>query len=50
MVQAQGKEVINQKTIKAYESIGKIVVATCSGGPISVAPSTYKIEAEDKKN
>jgi hypothetical protein len=29
--------------------MGKIVVATCAGGPISVAPSAYKLE-DDKKN
>ncbi len=49
MVQAQGKETINPKTIKAYQSIGKIIVATCAGGPISVAPSAYQLE-DDKKN
>ncbi|MGJ8661087.1 MAG: hypothetical protein ACSHXL_03550 [Bacteroidota bacterium] len=34
--QARGKEVIDQKIIKAYQSMGKIVVATYNKGPISV--------------
>lgn len=50
MIQAQGKEAINAKTIKAYQSIGKIVIATCAGGPISVAPSAYQLEDADEKN
>ncbi|MFK7910273.1 MAG: hypothetical protein AB8F34_06680 [Akkermansiaceae bacterium] len=37
MKQAQGKEPIKEKTQKAYQSIGKVVVATCANGPISVA-------------
>lgn len=48
MTQAQGKDKVNQDTIKAYKSMGKIVVATCSGGPISVAPDALKPEEEEK--
>lgn len=53
MTQAQGREKIDQKAIKAYKSIGKIVVATCAKGPISVAPDSLKPpqnkKAENKK-
>ncbi len=52
MTQAQGREKIDQKTIKAYKTMGKLVVATCAQGPISVAPKSLtppvKPEADDK--
>ena len=46
MTQAQGKGSINPKIIEAYQSMGKIVVATCSGGPISVAPTSLVTKKE----
>lgn len=48
MTQAQGEEKINQDTIKAYKTMGKIVIATCAGGPISVAPDSLTPVAEKK--
>lgn len=50
MSQAKGRKKINPKSIEAYKSIGKIVVATCSKGPISVAPDSLKppVANEDK--
>jgi len=48
MTQAQGKEKISQKSIKAYKSMGKIVVATCAQGPISVAPDSLKPPVDEK--
>ncbi|BDS08511.1 hypothetical protein NT6N_35510 [Oceaniferula spumae] len=48
MTQAQGKDKVSPEAIKAYTSIGKVVVATCSGGPISVAPDALKPEEEEK--
>lgn len=47
MTQAQGREKISQDAIKAYKSMGKIVVAACAGGPISVAPDSLKPEEEE---
>ena len=51
MSQAQGKKPIKPEAIKAYKSIGKMVIATCAGGPISVAPSaiTPKDKEQEKK-
>lgn len=42
MTQAQGKEKVSQDAIKAYKTMGKIVIATCAGGPISIAPDALK--------
>ena len=54
MSQAKGRNKINQKAIEAYQSIGKIVVATCAKGPISVAPDALKpptkVDIKDTKN
>lgn len=54
MSQAKGRNKINQKAIEAYQSIGKIVVATCAKGPISVAPDALKpppkVDLKDTKN
>lgn len=47
MKQAQGKEKLVPEQIKAYQSMGKIVVATCAGGPISVAPDALKVETKE---
>ena len=50
MTQAQGREKIDQKAIKAYKTMGKIVVATCANGPISVTPKSLipPISPEDE--
>lgn len=51
MSQAKGHKKIDQKSIEAYKSIGKIVVATCAKGPISVAPDALKppVAKDDEK-
>ena len=47
--QARGKEKISAKAIKAYKTIGKMVVATYNGHPISVHPNTLKPEVKEAK-
>ena len=47
--QARGKEKISEKAVKAYKTIGKIVVATYNGNPISVHPNTFKPEIQEAK-
>jgi len=49
MTQAQGKEKLKDDAMKAYKSMGKVIVATCSGGPISVAPISLLTEEEKEK-
>ena len=46
MEQAQGKKPIAPDVIKAYKSMSKIVVATCAGNPISVAPKSLILKKE----
>ncbi|MBK1830367.1 hypothetical protein JIN77_06500 [Verrucomicrobiaceae bacterium R5-34] len=46
MTQAQGKDKLADDVMKAYQSMGKVVVATCAGGPISVAPISLLTEEE----
>jgi len=49
MDQARGNEKISQKTIQAYKTMRKVVVATNNGDPISVAPNSLKPEEEKVK-
>ena len=37
MKQAQGKVMMDEKSKEAYQSIGKVIVATCANGPITMA-------------
>ena len=37
MKQAQGKDMVGEKSTKAYQSIGKVIVGTCANGPITMA-------------
>jgi len=46
--QATAKEKINEEAIKAYKTIGKMVVATYNGKPISIHPNA--LEPENKKS
>ena len=49
--QAHGQEFLGEEKMKAYKSIGKVVVAVSGGHPISVAPQAFIPPAEeaDKK-
>ena len=47
--QARGKEKINPAAIKAYKTIGKVVIATHNGNPISVNPNSLKPESQKTK-
>lgn len=49
--QAFGQKYLGEEKMKAYKSIGKIVIATNGGSPISVAPKALlpPVEDEDKK-
>lgn len=38
---AQGQKFLGEKPMKAYKSMGKAVIATCGGSPISVAPQAF---------
>lgn len=51
MKQAHGQEFLGEKEMKAYKSVGKMVIATCGGHPISVAPKAFvpPVEEADKK-
>lgn len=40
VLQARGKEVIDQKIIQAYQSMGKVVIATHQKNPITVKASS----------
>ncbi len=42
MKEAQGKHKMSDKAVAAYHSIGKVIVATCANGPISVAKQPAK--------
>lgn len=46
MQQARGKEAMPEEVLEAYPKIGRVVVAVCHGGPISVVPP--KVEEEEK--
>lgn len=39
MVQARGEEAMPEGAAEAYRNIGRVVVAVCHGGPISIRPS-----------
>lgn len=49
MAQAKGTRKIDPKTIKAYQSVGKVVIATCAKGPISVSPDALKPPAPEQE-
>lgn len=40
ILQARGKEVIDQKIIQAYQGMGKVVIATYKKNPITVKTSS----------
>lgn len=45
--QAKGTKKITPAAIKAYKSIGKLVVATYNGNPVSVNPNSLKPEIKE---
>ncbi len=47
--QAFGQEFLNEDKMKAYKSIGKIVIAVNGGNPISVAPKALVIPLENEE-
>ena len=47
--QARGTKKISPAAIKAYKTMGKLVVATHNGNPISVNPTSLKPETEESK-
>lgn len=49
MKQAKGKATLTPEEMKAYKGMGKIVVATCMGGPISVKEEALKTGEEAEK-
>ena len=48
MKQARGEALVSQEAIARYQKLGKIVVATYGGAPISVAPKALLPPAEEQ--
>ena len=50
MAQARGTESLTPETIKAYQSMGKIVIATYQNSIISVMPEAFTLQKTEQKN
>lgn len=51
MQHAHGQKFLGEEAMKAYKTVGKMVIATCGGNPISVAPKAFvpPVETSEKK-